>query len=148
MYATFCTHRRWILPEQVRSLVLQHCLHGHGTKYWVHAAVVMPDHVHMILSPCRDSASCTYGLPEILNGIKGASSHSVNRALKRTGHVWQDESFDHVLRSSESRSRKIEYLCNNSVRGRLVRTAEEWPWLWTEWMEAGTAEGGCATRQP
>lgn len=42
------------LPESVRDIVLQHCLHDHGTKVHVHAAVVMPDHVHILLTPLRD----------------------------------------------------------------------------------------------
>ena len=148
MYVTFCTYKKWTLPEEVRKMVLEHCLHDHGRKYWLHAAVVMPDHVHMILSVYGDAAGQPFGLPEILNGIKGASAHSVNKALGRKGHVWQDESFDHILRSSESAEARSEYIRNNPVRKGLVETAEEWPWFWGDWMslpEEGTAGGGCAT---
>jgi REP element-mobilizing transposase RayT len=134
IFITFCTHARWVLPESVRALVLRHSLHDHGRKYWLHVAVVMPDHVHMILSPYRDVAGCAFGLPEILHGIKSASAHAVNKALGRKGRVWQEESFDHILRSSESLAGKAEYICNNPVRKGLVRSAGEWPWLWTDQM--------------
>ena len=132
IYVTFCTHDRWVLPEGVRSLVLRHCLHDHGRKHRLHAAVVMPDHVHMILSMCSDAAGNVFGLPEVMNGIKGASAHSVNKALGRRGHVWQDESFDHILRSSESLAAKVGYICENPVRKGLVKSAGEWPWRWVE----------------
>jgi hypothetical protein len=32
LFVTFCTHRRWTLPESVRDLVLRHCLHDNGKK--------------------------------------------------------------------------------------------------------------------
>ena len=40
-----------------------------------------------------------------MNGIKGASAHSINKALGRKGSVWQDESFDHILRRRALRKR-------------------------------------------
>jgi REP element-mobilizing transposase RayT len=146
IYITFSTFNRWILPEFVRDLVLKHCLHDHGRKYWLHAAIIMPDHVHMVLRVRHDADDKPFGLPEILNGIKGASAHSINKALKRKGHVWQDESFDHILRSKESLEEKEEYVRNNPVRQALVHRPEEWPWFWGEWMDEATAGGGCATQ--
>ncbi len=56
-----------------------------------------------------------------MNGIKGASAHSINKLLKRRGHVWQDESFDHILRSEEKMISKVEYICQNPVRKGLVK---------------------------
>ena len=61
-----------------------------------------------------------YSLAEIMDAIKGASAHKVNKLLRRKGRLWQPESFDHVLRSSESLDSKIEYLLANPVRAGLV----------------------------
>jgi REP element-mobilizing transposase RayT len=47
----------------------------------MHGAVVMPDHVHLVFTPLRDPSPARYGMAEIMNGIKGASAHSVNRML-------------------------------------------------------------------
>lgn len=63
-------------------------------------------------------------------GIKGASAHKVNKALDRKGKLWQEESFDHVLRSSESLDQKVEYVRQNPVRRGLVSSPGEYPWLW------------------
>ena len=49
-----------------------------------------------------------------------------------TGPVWQEESFDHVLRNDESLREKIEYIRQNPVRKKLVMKAEDYPWLWIE----------------
>lgn len=118
------------MPESVRDIVLQHCPHDHGTKASVHAAVIMPEHVHLLLTPLRDLDGRLFSVVEILQAIKGASAHSVNRALARHGPVWQEESFDHVLRSDESFDEKLEYIRQNPVRRGLVTKPEDYPWLW------------------
>jgi REP element-mobilizing transposase RayT len=135
LFVTFATFKRWVLPESTRQVVLRHCLHDHGLKLQVHGIVVMPDHVHIIFTPLKDDEGNPFGLAEIMSGIKGASAHSVNKALNRRGRVWQDESFDHVLRSDESTYSKVLYICENPVRKGLVAAGDEYPWLWREWVE-------------
>jgi REP element-mobilizing transposase RayT len=120
-FVTFCTEHRWILPESARSLVLESCIHDNGIKIDLKVAVVMPDHVHLIFTPLTNcEATEVYSLAEIMDAIKGASAHKVNKLLGRRGTVWQAESFDHVLRSSESLDAKILYLLDNPVRAGLV----------------------------
>jgi REP element-mobilizing transposase RayT len=140
VFVTFCTYRRWEIPESVRGLVLQHCLHDHKLKLQVHGAVVMPDHVHLVFTPLIDSQGNFFSLAEILGAIKGASSHRINQALHRRGKVWQTESFDHILRSEEKIREKVEYICQNSIRAGLAETMDKYPWLWREWVE-GNNEG-------
>jgi len=111
--------------------VLQSCLHDNGSRYDLHVAVIMPDHVHLVLTPLISSERKeVWSLPAILDAIKGASAHAINRALGQRGSVWQDESFNHVLRSSESLDRKIQYVLDNPARRGLVRVSEEYRWLW------------------
>jgi hypothetical protein len=64
--------------------------------------------------------------------LKGASAHTVNRALKRTGAVWQQEWFDHQLRSDESLRQKADYVIANPVRAGIVARPEQYRWLWIE----------------
>jgi len=91
----------------------------------------MPDHVHMIFTPLLNQAVCdAYSLAEIMDAIKGASAHKINRLLGRSGKVWQTESFDRVLRSSEKLDEKIQYILDNPVRGRMVSNWNEYRWLW------------------
>jgi len=121
-FITFVTKFRWILPPQARDIVLASCCHDHRTRYELHVAVVMPDHAHMILTPLVDEARCeVFSLVEILRTIKSASAHLINRSLGRTGSVWQEESFDRVLRSSENLDAKVQYVLQNPVRKGLVQ---------------------------
>ncbi len=130
-FLTFCTHQRWHLPDEARSMALESCLHDHEIELFVHCAVVMPDHVHMIFVPLVDNVkSEIFALATITQAIESASAHRINKMLGRKGSVWQDESFDHVLRSSEALEAKIAYLLDNPVRTGLVRDRKDYPWLW------------------
>jgi REP element-mobilizing transposase RayT len=130
-FVTFCTDRRLVLPERVRAIVLECCLHHNGERFDLRVAVVMPDPVHMIFAPLvNQRAMEIYSLAEIMDSVKGFSAHRVNKKLGRKGRVWQPESFDHVVRSSESLDAKIAYLLENPVRAGLVKEWAHYPWLW------------------
>ena len=139
-FVTFITHDRWVLPKHARDIVLRSCAHLDGTRMQLHAAVVMPDHVHLIFTPLRKPDTSMFRFAEILNSIKGYSAHAVNKALGRRGSVWLDESFDHALRSEEKLEEKIEYLRQNPVRRGLVTRPEDYPWLWVEGESAPPVE--------
>ena len=130
-FITFCTHKKWRLPECARHIVLDCCVHDHDRTINLYVALVMPDHVHMIFTPLiNQQAREIYCLASIMDAIKGASSHKINRALGRKGSVWQPESFDHVLRSSESLDAKIAYILANPIRAGLVTKPEDYRWVW------------------
>jgi REP element-mobilizing transposase RayT len=135
IFVTFVTFKRWQLPESIRTIVLNHCLHDNGIKFQMHGAVVMPDHVHLLFTQLKDELGNIFGLSEIMSGIKGASSHSVNKALDRRGPVWQYESFDRILRSDDIVHQKVESICQNPLRKGLVQSVGDYPWLWREWVE-------------
>ncbi|HVZ16439.1 MAG TPA: transposase, partial [Terriglobales bacterium] len=133
MFVTFATAKRWVLPDEARTIVLECCVFGHTKKYDLYACVVMPDHVHMILAPLVDyKRMAVYSLSEIMNVLKGYSAYRINRALDRTGTVWQDESFDHVLRRTEALEGRIEYIAQNPVRRGLCSAPEEYRWFWRQ----------------
>ncbi len=95
------------------------------------AVVVMPDHVHMIFVPLVDiERSEVFSLARITKGIKGTSAHLINRQRGGPRRVWQEESFDRVLRVSEKLDEKIAYILDNPVRKGLVSSPEEYRWLW------------------
>lgn len=105
----------------------------------VYVAVVMPDHIHLVFSPLEDESGVPFGLPQIMNSIKGSAAHTVNKLLNRKGVVWQPEYFDHVLRKDESLEAKVEYVCQNPVRRGLVSDPDQYPWIWREWINEAVA---------
>ena len=138
LFVTFCKGNSTPFPPEARDAVIRHCLHDHGKRFQLHAAVVMPDHVHLLLTPLRDQKGWPYALPSILKALKGSSARSINKLLGSSGPVWQEESFDHVLRSQDSLEEKLEYMLQNPVRRGLVSRPEDYPWLWIEACGADT----------
>ena len=115
LFITFCAGRRKVLTGEARDLVMAHCLRegsippfaGEGARarlaprVHLHAVVVMPDHAHLLLKPLRDDDGWPFPLVDILQCFKGAAAHRINKLLHTSGPVWEEESFDHVLRSDE-----------------------------------------------
>lgn len=130
IFITFTTDHRWVLPAEARDTVLDCCLKENGKKFELHCAVVLPDHAHLLLSPLRDKDGWNFSLPKIMHAIKGVSARKINVLLARGGPVWQEESFDHVLRSNDSLAEKMDYICQNPVRAGLAKTEAEYRWLW------------------
>ena len=141
LFITFCTGARRILPGEARDLVLEHCLREGGilpsagegaraTRIHLYAAVVMPDHVHLLFSPLRDENGWPFPLVDILQCLKGATAHRINKLLHTSGPVWEEETFDHVLRSHEGLKNKCEYIRENPVEAGLVQRPEDYRWLW------------------
>jgi REP element-mobilizing transposase RayT len=130
LFVTFNTYRRWELPPTARDIVFECCVKENGHKFNLHAAVIMPDHVHLIYSPLRREDGWSYSLPEIMRTIKGRAARYINVALKRNGPVWQEEFFDHVLRSNDSLVDRVEYVCENPLRAGITKIPAEYPWIW------------------
>jgi putative transposase len=85
------------------------------------AAMVMPDHTHLILKPRSG-----YNLSRITKGTKGVSAHCVNASRGATGSIWQDESWDRILRDFEELDEKLQYMIDNPVKKGLAGNGEEY----------------------
>ena len=71
----------------------------------------------------------------MMRWLKGRPSQVTNRILGRTGTAfWQDESFDHWIRSGEELQNLIAYVENNPLKAGLVETKEQWPWSSAGWV--------------
>jgi|SRR5579863_1688044 len=128
---------------RAREMVFEHCLRegglemaGEGARptpaprIRLHAVVVMPDHVHLLLQPLRNADG--WPAPLVDRCMKGATAHRINKQLGHSGPVWEEESFDHVLRWDESLKQKAEYISQNPVRRKLVRRPQDYRWLWVD----------------
>ncbi|MGA1994690.1 MAG: transposase [Bryobacteraceae bacterium] len=114
----------WLQDPRVASIVANALLYGEAERrlYQLHAWVVMPNHVHAILRPHA-------AMPTIMRWLKGRTSRVANRILGRAGTAfWQDESFDHWIRSAQELQYFIEYVEANPLKAGLVEAKEQWPW--------------------
>src|SRR3954467_4752786 len=88
-FVTFCTKSRRMLDPQHRDIVLRECVSAHSNACWLHCAIVMPDHVHLLVTMGPNESLAAW-----LQPIKGRSARLINMALHRSGPLWQRESFD------------------------------------------------------
>src|SRR5881394_4470024 len=105
----------------VAKIVFESVIHLNDHRYRLYAACVMPNHVHVVFSPI---ATCT--LASILHSWKSHTAHEANLVLRRHGHFWQHEYFDHLVRNGESFARIVRYVAENPDRAGL----HNWPWVW------------------
>ena len=61
LFVTFCKNNREPFAAEARDAILECCLKGNNYRFRLHAAVVMPEHVHMLLTPLRDENGWPYG---------------------------------------------------------------------------------------
>ncbi len=113
-FVTFCLRSR-DLNQTERKIVCDQIIIGDGKYYLLVAAVVMPDHVHLILKP---NPGIT--LSKILQGIKGATAKKINTHRQTQGPLWQSESFDRILRDEHEFHEKLQYMADNPLKAGLT----------------------------
>lgn len=90
----------------------------------------MPNHVHAVVTPYAD-----HSLLDILHSWKSFTAHKINRRLGRSGRVWQQETFDHLIRSPESFEKFVRYTELNPVEAGMVARPEDWPFSSARYRE-------------
>jgi putative transposase len=90
--------------------------------YLLHEFVVMPDHLHLMLTP-----SATTSLEKALQLIKGGSSYRIHKARNQKMEIWQVGFHDWTIRDSNDWQTKVKYIRTNPVRAKLVQKPEDWP---------------------
>ncbi|MBI2376191.1 MAG: transposase [Deltaproteobacteria bacterium] len=118
---------RFLAVPEVADVVERALLCFDGARYRLHAWVVMPTHVHVVVTPSDRSLS------EIVHSWKSYSAKAANRILGRRGSFWLQEYFDRVIRDDTHFRVAVEYVENNPVKAGLCASAEEWPWSSARW---------------
>ncbi len=113
---------RILQRNDIASIMEKALLHFQGERYALSAWCVMPNHVHVVMTP-----SSEHTLSAILHSWKSYSAHEINNCLKRNGHVWQRESFDHLIRHERAFATFVAYTENNPVAAGLCDVPELWP---------------------
>jgi putative DNA methylase len=102
----------------VRSSI-QHCA---VSDCDLHAWVIMPNHVHLLMTPHTNVSS-------LLRRLKGYSARQANQLLRCTGQpFWENESHDRLVRNGEEFRRIENYILTNPVKAGLAGSVEEFPW--------------------
>ena len=106
---------------RIATVVQRSLLHFDDARYRLSAWVVMPNHVHLLLTP--DSP---WSLSQIMKHLKSYTSHQANKILGRTGQFWMEDYFDRYVRDSKHFANAISYIEKNPVKAGLCARASDW----------------------
>jgi len=125
----------YLKQPAIAEMVVE-AIHYNSTRlrqYELDAFVVMPNHVHLLITP-------TIGLPKLTRSLKGITAKRANQFLGLTGEAfWQQESYDRLVRDRAELGRIRGYIEQNPVRAGLVRQAAEFRWSSAGWPARGPA---------
>ncbi len=110
-----------------RTLVATAIRHFDGLRYDLLAYAIMDDHVHALVLLLAD-----YSLQQILRSWKSFTANELRRLQQRVVPVWQNESFDRIVRDETELIQKMEYILGNPAK--RWPDIEEYPWVgWRSW---------------
>ena len=122
-FVTFCCyHRRPLLCTDASRRTFEVSLERvhRNFKLRVFAYVLMPEHVHLLLSePDRGL------LADVLKSLKQGVSR---RLVGNAEHFWQKRYYDFNIRHYPQFVEKLKYIHRNPVRRGLCLRPEDWPW--------------------
>jgi putative transposase len=99
------------LQANERTMVVEALCYFEGKRYELYAYVVMDDHVHVLVRPYEN-----HSLEQIVHTWKSFTANRLQRESSRTGAVWQQESFDRIVRDENEWLEKIQYIMNNPLK--------------------------------
>ena len=118
-FLTFCVAQRQKVLANDKAFAAFKSAIARLTNWNVIAAVLMPDHLHLLIAP-NDRE-----LPA--GNASGAIKRWMRQELAATWQ-WQPGSFDRLIRSDESAEEKWQYIRENPARAGLVKNWQDWPY--------------------
>ena len=88
----------------------------------LHAAVVMPDHLHFV------ARLISGNLSGVMHSLKSFTSKKIKSDLNLEKNVWQPQYYDHALRGNDELIKTITYCLNNPVRANMVDDFHDYPY--------------------
>ena len=104
-----------------RSELLLRILHDNRQKgrFQLHAYVIMPDHIHLLLTPAENVS-----LEKAMQFIKGGFSFH----LKSAFDVWERSFKEHRIKDEQDYAHHGRYIELNPIRANLSSTPEQFPY--------------------
>jgi REP element-mobilizing transposase RayT len=104
-----------------------------GQRYELDSYVVVSNHTHLLIRPFEADE---HALDTILQSWKQFTANRLNKRLGRRGTLWQQESFDRIVRDEEHLYRCIQYIGSNAARAKLT-TGDCPRWVRPQWEAFG-----------
>jgi putative transposase len=111
-----------LLRQQAISEVVAEALtFFQGKRYKLDARGIMPNHVQ---APCHPHPG--HDLSDILHSWKSFTSNKINLHLQRKGKLWQEGSYNQIVRSDEHLHKLREYIQHNPAKANIMDHPASW----------------------
>ena len=111
----------WLADPRIAGLVEDAFQFFDGTRYRLHAWVVMPNHVHVVVTPLTGLS-----VSGIVSSWKSFTAKQANALLGGRGEFWQEDYFDRFIRDERHFAAAIHYAEENPVVAGLCARSEDW----------------------
>lgn len=111
----------YLRNPKVAEIVEENLLRFADVKYQLHAWVIMPNHLHLLLTPKKG-----FSLSEIVHSCKSYTSTKANKVLNRIGRFWFPEPFDRYIRDNDHFEKAFNYIERNPVKAGLCENQSDW----------------------
>ncbi len=115
------TGNAWLKKPDIAEIVEGALLHFDGRRFRLHSWVIMPNHIHILITPMIG-----HGVSEIVHAIKSFTAKEANRLLGRNGKFWQADYYDRYIRDERHYYKTVEYIEMNPVKAGLCDNKEQW----------------------
>ena len=88
--------------------------HFDGERLVLISSIVMPNHVHALFVQ-----NAEHPLEELLRSWKIFSARKINSLLGQSGHLWQRDYFDRLVRDENHLANCVRYIRRNPRKTRL-----------------------------
>ena len=113
----------WLRRPEIAALVRDALRYFEGDLYRLHTWVVMPNHVHVLVTPLGD-----HSLSGIVYSWKSYTANQANKVLERSGKFWHEDYFDRFMRDEDHFATTLDYIHWNPVKAGLCTDPGAWEW--------------------
>jgi putative transposase len=129
-FVTWRSRKGQTLKPEERTIAFEAIKFWDSRKWTLYAAVILPDHVHILAQPLSRPEGGSFDLAEVLHSVKNFSAQKISRQRGSQGSIWQDERYDRIVRDDAEFLEKWNYIRNNPLKEGLAQSPEDYPWLY------------------
>jgi putative transposase len=138
-FITMVTYKRVpLLIDNIDLLRKSFVLGKQKYRYSIDAIVILPDHLHMIITPQN-----AFEYPKIISHIKRSFVYGLDSSYKeyaktiittsqykrQLAGVWQKRFYEHTIRNEKDWLEKIQYIKYNAIKHQYVENWQDWKYL-------------------
>lgn len=121
----------WFRETRFAIELVERLLYFQNQRHFTSCYVVMANHCHAVIKPFTD-----YELEDLLQGVKSMTAKTIRRASGTSGSLWQQESYDRIVRDEEHLWRVVQYIGRNP-RNAGLSSNHALRWIHPDWEAAG-----------